>query len=56
METNRCSRCGHAREAHLDGKRCVLCLCMPVRPAWVQGSLTFRSALPVRVTDDTRKR
>jgi hypothetical protein len=52
----RCRHCGHSTAAHIDGFRCALCGCAPERQTWVQDSLTFRSALPRRVTDDTRKR
>ena len=51
-----CSHCGHSRAAHLDGVRCALCGCVPSRTTFVQDSFSFRSALPGRVSNNTRKR
>ena len=52
----RCEHCGHSRAAHIDGMRCALCGCAPERQTFVQEKLGFRTALPTRVTDNTRKR
>lgn len=51
-----CSKCGHSRAAHIDGTRCALCGCAPLRDEVVQELLPFRSLIPLRVTVNTRKR
>ena len=56
METRICEVCGHSREAHVDGVHCALCRCSSERPAAVQQSLLFRTALPVRTAGMGRKR
>lgn len=55
-KVKRCPHCGHSRAAHVDGVRCALCGCVPDRQTYVQESFGFRSALPARVTNNTRKR
>jgi len=52
----RCEICGHSHAAHVDGMRCALCGCLPQRQTFVQETFGFRTALPVRVTSNTRKR
>jgi len=56
MEKRLCEICGHSRAAHVDGVHCALCRCSSERPAAVQESLVFRSALPVRTARIGRKR
>jgi hypothetical protein len=36
--------------------RCALCGCVPSRQTFVQDAFAFRSTLPTRVTNNTRKR
>lgn len=55
-QMKRCQHCGHSKAAHTDGMRCALCGCVPSRQTFVQERFSFRSSLPSRVTDDTRKR
>ena len=52
----RCPHCGHSRAAHVDGLRCALCGCTPLKQSFVQESFAFKSSLPARVTRDTQKR
>lgn len=52
----RCKLCGHSRAAHIDGVRCALCGCLPDRREFVQETFSFRNAIPMRVTTNTRKR
>jgi hypothetical protein len=56
MEKRLCEICGHSRAAHVDGVHCALCRCSSERPAAVQESLVFRSALPIRAAGIGRKR
>lgn len=51
-----CKHCGHSRAAHADGMRCALCGCAPQRQTFVQTSLGFKTALPMRAAAATRKR
>jgi hypothetical protein len=51
-----CPHCGHSKAAHVDGTRCALCGCVPSRQDFVQDAFAFRTALPSRVTSNTRKR
>ena len=52
----RCELCGHSRAAHVDGMRGALCGCLPQRQTFIQDSFSFKTALPLRVTSNTRKR
>jgi hypothetical protein len=56
MEKRLCDICGHSRAAHVDGVHCALCRCSSERPAMVQESLVFRTALPIRSARIGRKR
>jgi hypothetical protein len=52
----KCDICSHSRAAHVDGGRCALCGCTSERRDLVQQTLGFRSTLPARIINNTRKR
>jgi hypothetical protein len=55
----RCEHCGHSRAAHVDGMRCALCGCLPLRQNFVQERFGFRENIPLRAIPSaggTRKR
>jgi hypothetical protein len=54
--TSKCPICSHSRAAHVDGVKCALCRCTSEPREFRQESFAFKTALPVSVITNTRKR